>query len=276
MKLSPMKFSPPALVGGVRGRVSELAGGVIIRKDKAPPASALALAPPPKAGGEMRCGTCTPLESRGEMRGDTCIKFSPSALVGGVRGRDSELAGGVIIRKDKAPPASALALAPPPKAEGERRCGTCTPLESRGEMRCGTCIKFSPPALVGGVRGRVSELAGGVIIRKDKAPPASALALAPPPKAGGERRCGTCTPLESGGEIRCGTCTPLESRGEMRCGICTLSEAGGEMGYGEIYSCLARQQLRHKKIVAMGCDLMALCYNTPYNALRGLYYDKHC
>ena len=48
MKLSPMKFSPPALVGGVRGRDSELAGGVIIRKDKAPPASALALAPPLK------------------------------------------------------------------------------------------------------------------------------------------------------------------------------------------------------------------------------------
>ena len=194
MKLSPMKFSPPALVGGVRGRVSELAGGVIIRKDKAPPASALALAPPPKAEGEIRCGTCTPLESGGEMR-----------------------------------------------------CGICTPLESRGEMRCGTCIKFSPPALVGGVRGRDSELAGGVIIRKDKAPPASALALAPPPKAGGERRCGTCTPLESRGEMRCGTCTPLESGGEMRCGTCTLSEAEGEMGYGEIYSCLARQKLRHKK-----------------------------
>ena len=62
----------------------------------------------------------------------------------------------------------------------------------------------------------------------------------------------------------------------MRGGTCTPSEAGGEMGYGEIYSCLARQQLRHKKIVAMGCDLMALCYNAPYNALRGLYYDKHC
>ena len=123
-------------------------------------------------------------------------------------------------------------------------------------------MKFSPPALVGGVRGRDSELAGGVIIRKDKAPPASALALAPPPKAEGE--------------MRGGTCTPLESRGEMRCGTCTLSEAGGEMGYGEIYSCLARQQLRHKKIVAMGCDLIALCYNTPYNALREFYYDKHC
>ena len=161
-------------------------------------------------------------------------KFSPPALVGGVRGRDSELAGGVIIRKDKAPPASALALAPPPKAEGEMRCGTCTPFESGGEMGCGTCIKFSPPALVGGVRGRASELAGGVIIRKDEAPPASALALAPPPKA------------------------------------------EGEMGYGEIYSCLARQKLRHKKIVVMDCDLMALCYNAPYNALRGFYYDKHC
>ena len=198
MKLSPMKFSPPALVGGVRGRHSELAGGVIIRKDKAPPASALALAPPPKAEGEMRCGTCTLSKAEGEMRcgtctlskaeGEmrcgTCIKFSPPALVGGVRGRGSELAGGVIIRKDKAPPASALALAPPPKAEGERRCGTCTPLESRGEMRGDTCIKFSPPALVGGVRGRDSELAGGVIIRKDKAPPASALALAPPLKRG--------------------------------------------------------------------------------------------
>ena len=48
------------------------------------------------------------------------------------------------------------------------------------------CPIFSPPALVGGVRGRVSELAGGVIIRKDKAPPASAKALAPPPKAEGE------------------------------------------------------------------------------------------
>ena len=114
------------------------------------------------------------------------------------------------------------------------RCGTCTPLEAGGEMGCGTCIRFSPSALVGGVRGRVSELAGGVIISKDKAPPASALALAPPPKA------------------------------------------GGEMGYGEIYSCLARQKLRHKKIVVMDCDLMALCYNAPYNALRGLYYDKHC
>ena len=103
------------------------------------------------------------------------------ALVRGVRGRDSELAGGGIIRKDKAPPASALALAPPPKAGGEMRCGTCTSSEAGGEMRCGTCIRFSPPALVGGVRGRVSELAGGVIISKDKAPPASALALAPPP-----------------------------------------------------------------------------------------------
>ena len=103
------------------------------------------------------------------------------ALVRGVRGRVSELAGGGIIRKDKAPPASALALAPPPKAGGEMRCGTCTSSEAGGEMRCGTCIRFSPPALVGGVRGRVSELAGGGIIRKDKAPPASALALAPPP-----------------------------------------------------------------------------------------------
>ena len=106
------------------------------------------------------------------------------------------------------------------------------------------------PALVRGVRGRVSELAGGGIIRKDKAPPASALALAPPPKAGGEMRCGTCTPFESGGEMW-----------------------GAE---GEIYSCLARQKLRHKKIVVMDCDLIALCYNAPYNALRGLYYDKHC
>ena len=48
-----------------------------------------------------------------------CPIFSPSALVGGVRGRDSELAGGVIISKDKPPPASAKALAPPPEAEGE-------------------------------------------------------------------------------------------------------------------------------------------------------------
>ena len=46
-------FSPPALVGGVRGRASELAGGAIISKDKPPPASAKALAPPPKAEGEM-------------------------------------------------------------------------------------------------------------------------------------------------------------------------------------------------------------------------------
>ena len=46
-------FSPPALVGGVRGRASELAGGVIISKDKPPPASAKALAPPPEAEGEM-------------------------------------------------------------------------------------------------------------------------------------------------------------------------------------------------------------------------------
>ena len=37
----------------MRGRVSELAGGVIICKDKPPPASAKALAPPPEAGGEM-------------------------------------------------------------------------------------------------------------------------------------------------------------------------------------------------------------------------------
>ena len=48
-----------------------------------------------------------------------CPKFSPPALVGGVRGRDSELAGGGIICKDKPPPASAKALAPPPEAEGE-------------------------------------------------------------------------------------------------------------------------------------------------------------
>ena len=39
--------------------------------------------------------------------------------MGGVRGRDSELAGGAIICKDKPPPASAKALAPPPEAEGE-------------------------------------------------------------------------------------------------------------------------------------------------------------
>ena len=50
----------------------------------------------------------------------------------------------------------------------------------------GICNKFSPPALVGGVRGRHSELAGGAIICKDKPPPASAKALAPPPKAEGE------------------------------------------------------------------------------------------
>ena len=43
-------FSPPALVGGVRGRDSELAGGAIISKDIPPPASALALAPPLKRG----------------------------------------------------------------------------------------------------------------------------------------------------------------------------------------------------------------------------------
>ena len=80
--------------------------------------------------------------------------------------------------------------------------------------------KFSPPALVGEVRGRVSELAGGVIIRKDKAPP---------------RKCfGTCTPPKAEGEMGCGTCTPPKAEGEMGCG-------------GEIYSCLARQQLRHKK-----------------------------
>ena len=62
------------------------------------------------------------------------------------------------------------------------------------------CAKFSPPALVevrgraslyshpprlwGGVRGRASELAGGVIISNDKPPPASAKALAPPLKRG--------------------------------------------------------------------------------------------
>ena len=45
-----------------------------------------------------------------------------------MRGRDSELAGGGIISKDKAPPASAKALAPPPEAEGEM-IG-----ERRGEM----------------------------------------------------------------------------------------------------------------------------------------------
>ena len=52
------------------------------------------------------------------------------------------------------------------------------------------------------------------------------------------------------------TCTPLEAGGEMRCGICTPLESGGEMwgAEGDIYSCLARQQLRHKKIVVMDCD----------------------
>ena len=38
---------------------------------------------------------------------------------GGVRGRDSELAGGAIICKDKPPPASAKALALPPEAGGD-------------------------------------------------------------------------------------------------------------------------------------------------------------
>ena len=50
---SALYSHPPPLVGGVRGRASELAGGVIISKDKPPPASAKALAPPPEAGGEM-------------------------------------------------------------------------------------------------------------------------------------------------------------------------------------------------------------------------------
>ena len=53
------------------------------------------------------------------IHSEICDKFSPSALVGGVRGRVSELAGGAIISKVKPPPASAKALAPPPKAEGE-------------------------------------------------------------------------------------------------------------------------------------------------------------
>ena len=69
-----------------------------------------------------------------------------------MRGRDSELAGGVIISKDKPPPASAKALAPPPEAEGEMidepalysHPRTCGGAKSRQPI-------FSPPALVGGV-----------------------------------------------------------------------------------------------------------------------------
>ena len=47
------------------------------------------------------------------------LNSHPPHLWGGVRGRDSELAGGAIISKDKPPPASAKALAPPPEAGGE-------------------------------------------------------------------------------------------------------------------------------------------------------------
>ena len=134
-------FSPPALVGGVRGRASELAGGAIICKDKPPPASAKALAPPPEAEGEMidepalysHPRACGGAKSRQPI-------FSPPALVGGVRGRDSELAGGAIICKDKPPPASAKALAPPP--------------EAGGEMIDEPSLYSHPPHLWGGARSR--------------------------------------------------------------------------------------------------------------------------
>ena len=94
--------------------------------------------------------------------------FSPPALVGGVRGRDSELAGGVIINKDKPPPASAKALAPPPEAGGDMidepalyshpprlwRCEVA-PAYILTPRACGGARSrqpiFSPPALVGEV-----------------------------------------------------------------------------------------------------------------------------
>ncbi len=55
---------------------------------------------------------------------------------------------------------------------------------------------------MGGVRGRVSELAGGVIISKDKPPPASAKALAPLKRGVRDRFWSVA--VQAGGDVKTG------------------------------------------------------------------------